>query len=164
MFTTKLKANITLTLSILTLIITIFTFIFGNNIIDRFAGPNVVMTTRKDDFKIPDKLNTFINNNDTKNEIKSLPNIIRVINIKNIGAIPSRNLNIALTMDGEIFQYKLNSTEIINNEKINENSLSFNLERLSKNATISIICWLKDENNSFIGTYADDKNSGKINH
>lgn len=158
----RLKSNITFLISVISLVMSIIVMILGDNLLERFEEPELVMASTKNDFNLPDKLNEIIVNNIDREESNLIPNTIRIVTIKNNGGTPSKNLNLVIEMDGPIYQYKLNSPEIIDNQKVEFNKLFVNLSRLSKNAEVSMIFWIRDESNKFNATYADDNNSGYI--
>jgi hypothetical protein len=158
----KLKSNLTIIISILALIIASITLVFGNNLYERLTTSKITMVSSKEEFKMPEKISKFIIDSDNNKYFSMMPNAIRVIKIKNSGSVTSRNLNINIDLDGGVFQYKLNSAETINKENISNNKLTLSLSRLSRNAEISMIFWMKENNNPFQGTFADDNNSGPI--
>lgn len=162
MVESKLKSNIIIGISVLSLLIAIIIMLFGDNIVGKFGAPELVLISTKDDFKLPDKLNEIIVNNIDEQESSLIPNTIRIVTIKNNGGSPSKNLNIVIEMDGPIYQYKLTSTETVESQKKEYNKLLVNFSRLSKNAEVSMIFWIRDERNTFNASYADDNNSGFI--
>lgn len=164
MVESRLKNNITMAISVISLLIAIIVMFFGDNLLGKFGEPELVLISTKDDFKLPDKLNEIIVNNIDKHESNLIPNTIRIVTVKNNGGSPSKNLNLVVEMDGPIYQYKLNSPETIEKQKIESNKLLVNLSRLSKNAEVSMIFWIRDEKNAFNASYADDNNSGYIKH
>jgi hypothetical protein len=149
-------------IAIITASIALLGLIFGQNMYDRFFGSKIVLTSTKIDYNISDILREFAPEKLMTEKDSFLPNTIRIIKIKNEGSLSSSNINIVATLDGKILQYKLNSTETISTKQVDQEKLLLTLPRLSRNADITLICWIKDNSNKFQISYADDKNSGLI--
>ncbi|SMF79004.1 hypothetical protein SAMN05661091_1650 [Paenibacillus uliginis N3/975] len=162
MVESRLKSNMTMSISLISLLIAVIVMFFGDNLIGKFGAPELDLVSTKDDFRLPDKLNEIIVKNIDKQESNLIPNTIRIVTIKNNGGSPSKNLNLVIELEGSIYQYKLNSPETITKQSIESNKLLVNLPRLSKNAEVSMIFWVLDEKNAFKVSYADDNNSGYI--
>lgn len=158
------KSNLTIIIPVISLLVSAMVLLFGNNIMDRFSGAKLTMNSTKFEDESNSKVIEYMKNNNGSSLLSEIPNYIRVINIKNIGSMPSNNLNIDISLDGNLCNYKVDSTETIENQTINGQKLSIKLHRLSKNADLKIILWLKDEKNGFQVNYADDKNSKTIDN
>jgi hypothetical protein len=153
----KFKFDIKSFFAIITFIIALVVLLFGDNITERFSGPELIIDSKIDDFPIPEKLLNLIDN-----EV-SLPDSIRVMTIKNIGSKTSRNINIQIDTEGEIFQYTVKSTEIIKEHSLCNSSIQMQIERMSSDAEVGIVVWLKNDGKSFNANYADDiKNASLI--
>lgn len=153
------KSNVTVISSTIGLVISFMVLLFGNNIIDRFNGPQLIMNTMKFQNESNDKMAEYIKIDNESNMHSNFPGYVRVISIKNIGSTSSNNLNININLDGEMCDYKIDSTETIDSSVTNNQKLTLKLPRLSRNSEIKLILWLKDEKGEFQINYADDKNS-----
>lgn len=149
-------------IAIISALIALLALIFGPNMYDRLLGSKIVLTTTKVDYNVGDIIREYAPDIPLGEKASTLPTTVRLIKIKNDGSLSSNNINIAATLDGKVLQYKLDTTETINNKQIDQEKVLLSLPRLSKNAEITIVCWIKEANNKFQVSYADDKNSGLI--
>ncbi|MDH8679287.1 hypothetical protein QE109_14105 [Fusibacter bizertensis] len=153
------KINKTTIIATISMILALLVFLFGDNILGRFGGPKIEMETSFEEFTIPDKIVNLINDSTVE-----LPDSIRFITIKNNGNEPSRNLKIELNNEGEVFQYSINSAETIIQNTSDGATICVEMERLSKNATLSLVVWLRDEGKKFSGLAVDDNKSDTIQY
>ncbi|MFE4354025.1 hypothetical protein [Peribacillus butanolivorans] len=143
-------------LIVLPVIIAILALLLGENLLERFTSPKLVLTTTNVYPVVPKELVNEITDN-------RLPNSIRTINIKNNGSKPSKNINIKLTFNREINNFLVDSDEIIESKKVeNDNTVSIELDRLSKNASLEVTVWSENQNNNFEAMYTDDIKKGSI--
>jgi hypothetical protein len=152
------NAKIMLYISIVTLVLSILGFIFGDNVLEKFSGPELNMSSTKVKINLPEKfISTYTNNEDS-----FMPKYYRVVEIMNEGSVPSKNLRLKINADGDIYDYKIDSTEKINELNVSDGKITTELKRLSPNAKISIEFWLNDSDKTFQLEYADDNNSGLL--
>ncbi|MFE4145266.1 hypothetical protein ACFX4I_26125 [Peribacillus sp. YIM B13472] len=156
------NSKATLYISLATLILGILGFLFGDNVKEQLSGPQLNLNSTKLNMNLPSKFDEIINDYSNKNDVPNLPDSYRVISIENQGSSPSKNLRLVINLDGEIYDYKVNSTEKIKEHKINKNELVVETERLSTNAQILLEVWLKNTNNKFQINYADDRDSKQL--
>ena len=149
-------------ISIFTFILGVLGFLFGDNLLDRFSGPELNMTSTKVQMNLPNKIEEVVSDYSKKNGISHMPDSYRVIEIYNNGSSPSKNLRVVLNLDGDIYDHKIESTEKINQQYMDKNEMTIEVERLSPNAKIMLQLWFKDVNKTSKVNYADDKNSEEI--
>ncbi|MED4697076.1 hypothetical protein [Peribacillus frigoritolerans] len=149
-------------ISILTFILGVLGFLFGDNLLERFSGPELNMTSTKVQMNLPNKIEEVVSDYSEKNDISHMPDSYRVIEIYNNGSSPSKDLRLVLNLDGYIYDHKIESTEKINQPYIEKNKMTIEVERLSPNAKIVLQLWFKNVNKTFQVTYADDNNSKEI--
>lgn len=146
-------------ISIATLVLSILGFVFGDNILEKFSGPELNMSSTKVKMNIPDKFISTYTNNDG---VSYMPEYYRVVEITNKGSAPSKNLRLIINTDGDIYDYKIDSAEKINELKVSGEKITTELQRLSPNAKILLELWLNDNDKTFQVKYADDNNSGLL--
>ncbi|WP_194758306.1 hypothetical protein [Priestia megaterium] len=143
-------------LAVLPVLVAIFALLLGDNLIERFTSPKLVLTTTNVSPVVPKELTDDMTNN-------KIPNSIKTINIKNKGSKPSKNINIKITFNGKVDNFLIDSDEIIKSKKLeNGNIVSISLDRLSKNASLNVIAWSPNQNNNFDAMYTDDIENGSI--
>ncbi|MCI4247584.1 hypothetical protein MRP26_01225 [Bacillus sp. CCB-MMP212] len=149
------SSNIGFFISIISVIVSVIGLIFGDDIVGKFSGPKLSMVSTKIDANPPNK--------ESDGEIKrssNLPDFVRVVEIKNEGSNPSKNLKLVLKTDGEIYDHRMESTENIKEgRKIDGKTLEISLDRLSANANLEVKVWMKNGDSLFKVSYADDKDS-----
>ncbi|MGH0793575.1 hypothetical protein ACQVTT_05065 [Bacillus mycoides] len=144
-------------LSTISLIISVVGLIFGDDIMGKFSGPKLNMVSTKIDAALPSKEGI------EQNVENHIPALVRVIEIKNEGSNPSKNLKLVIKADGNIYDYKINSTENYKEgKKLDEKTFEVNLDRLSSNANILIKVWMKNGDTPFKVSYADDEDSQEL--
>ncbi|MCU7741524.1 hypothetical protein [Priestia megaterium] len=143
-------------LAVLPVLLAIFALLLGDNLIERFTSPKLVLTTTNVSPVVPKELT-----NDMKNN--KIPHSIKTINIKNKGSKPSKNINIKITFNGRVDNFLIDSDEIVKSKNLeNGNIVSISLDRLSKNASLNVIAWSPNQNNNFDAMYTDDIENGSI--
>ncbi|NGP59055.1 hypothetical protein FLT15_12010 [Paenibacillus thiaminolyticus] len=157
----KLRENLTLLIATLGLFISLVVMLFGDNFFGRTGETKLSIVTSQNEFQLPDKLNGIILRSISSNELELIPDTIRISNLKNSGAT-SKNLKVVLNLDGPIYQHKILSTEEVEVQIVDGTNVKLNMERLSKNAEISMIFWIRNENKNFSAHYADDNKSGTV--
>lgn len=156
----KNNSKMMLYISIATLILSLLGFIFGENILDKFSGPELNMSSTKIRMNLPDKfISTYTNKND---DVSSMPEYYRLVEITNEGSAPSKNLRLIVNTDGDIYDYKIDSAEKVNELKVSNEKITAEFKRLSPNAKVILELWLNDGDKTFQVNYADDNNSGLL--
>ncbi|WP_339310811.1 hypothetical protein [Paenibacillus sp. FSL M7-0896] len=157
----KDKSKLSIIVPIISAGISLLVLLFGNNIYDRLSKTtNVRIESSKTAQFIPDGLLSVTNAYFTTN--KAIVNSFRIIKIKNVGS-PSRNLRIQLNLDGDIYDYKIESTESITDSKVSANSIiNISMDRLSQNAIVYLQVWFRDDNKNLQASYSDDISSKNI--
>lgn len=153
------NSKIMLYISIATLLLSILGFVFGDNILGKLSGPEINMSSTKVNMNLPEK---FISTYSNEQEVSNIPKYYRVVEITNEGSDPSKNLRLIINTDGDIYDYKIESTEKINELKVLNGKITTELQRLSPNAKVLIELWLNDGDKTFQLKYADDNNSGVL--
>lgn len=156
------KSNASIIISVAGVFISLLTLLFGSNIINRFSGPKLILSSTKVQSKTNDKIKEYLKKSNASDLLVTVPNCIRVINIKNIGSTPSNNLNIDIKLDGKLCDYVIDGAETVKNSTTSDERLTLSLLRLSKDAELKIVVWLIDEKDVFQVNYADDKSSKTI--
>lgn len=157
----KDKSKLSIIVPIISAGISLLVLLFGNNIYDKLSKTtNVRIESSKTAQFIPDGLLNVTNAYFTTN--KAIVNSFRIIKIKNVGS-PSRNLRIQLNLDGDIYDYKIESTESIIDSKVSANSIiNISMDRLSQNAIVYLQVWFRDDNKNLQASYSDDISSKNI--
>lgn len=138
-------------LIVLPVIVSVLALLLGENLLERFTSPNLVLTTTNVSPVVP------------KNKDSKIPNSIKSITIKNKGSKPSKNINIKITFNNAISDLLVKSDEIIKSYDVeNGNTASILLDRLSKNASLEVTAWSENQNNNFNAQYTDDIENGSI--
>ncbi|AIW41066.1 hypothetical protein [Paenibacillus polymyxa] len=161
----KDKGKLAIIIPIISAVISFFMLLFGNNIYDRIFKneTDIIFQTSKTNQFIPDDLLSVTNKYLTNKLNKPIADSLRIIKIKNLGS-PSKKLRIQINLDGAIYDYKVESTEMITNNSIkNSSSIILNMERLSQDATIDLKVWFRDDSKNFSASYTDDISSKEIN-
>jgi hypothetical protein len=125
-------------ISIITIVLLVLTFCFGDNFFDKFSSPEMTISTSK--FEIKN------NSNDNK---KHELNLYRQVTISNIGTKPSFDINVLLNLDGSIYDHEVSSIDPYVVTSIKDSSLKFSMPRLTKGASITLKLWMRSGNNDF---------------
>lgn len=155
--------NFSIIIPLLGLIVSLLVLLLGNNIFDRFTEPKIALETTAIEMKYPNDVMQALNDYSTKNKISFLPGYYKIIIIRNIGFIASKNANIQIQAGGDIFDISSFSTEsILEKKQIDNSTYNIQMPRLSKNAYIEIKIWTKNNNQPISVIYADDYNSRQL--
>lgn len=155
----KKSRNIAAAISIATLFLALLAFLFGNDVLSKFSGSKIEMESYIEGFPIPERIIEFIDDENVQ-----LPDAIRFVTVKNNGSEPSRNLNVEIEFEGEIFQYSISAAEKFNSHESKDSCLYVDMDRLSKGAEINLVVWLRNEGKRFSGIAVDDIKSSAINY
>ncbi len=159
----KAKLNLAFIIPILSLIVSISILLFGNNIFDRFTGPKIIMQSNKVTLNYPKDMMLALNEYSIKNNDLLFPDCYNVITIKNIGFMPSMNVNIQINVGGDIFDLSSFSSESVSKKnQIDNYTYNIQMPRLSKNAYIVIKVWTINSNQPISVIYVDDYNSRQL--
>lgn len=154
----KKRFSISTILSILGLIFSLLTFLFGRNVIGQFKKAELMYTTKKIELKFPGKI--VIQN--TKKSVKFIPDTYREVTVINKGAKSSVNLKLSITVDGEIFDVEILSIEDYKITNRKDSKIEISMTRLAKNAEIKFKFWLKQNQKSFLIMSIDDQGSASV--
>lgn len=159
----KTKFSFPVIVAALSLIVSFLILLFGNNVLDRFTGPKVVMNSIKVNLDYPKDMDQALNEYGDKNNILLFPDCYSIITIKNTGFLPSKNANIQIKGGSNIFYLSSFTTEgVADKKQIDNSTYNIQMPRLSKNAHIEIKVWIKDNNQPLSIIYADDYNSRQL--
>lgn len=143
----------------LSIVVSVVILLFGDNISERFTGPNLIMESSILKFEVQSP-----NNERESTEItRESSDYLRIIKIKNIGNRRSNNVVIRLNVEGEVYQYKSISTELIKNESLEGSELTIQMDRLSSGANIEFAILFKKGSSSFEANYVDDVKNIDLN-
>lgn len=155
--------KLSVVLPLLSLVVSTVVLLFGNNIVDRFTGPNIIMNSTKVNLDYPKDMAKALKEYATGNIITNFPDSYEVIKIMNKGFIASKNANIQIKVGGDIYEISFFSTENVTfNKQIDNSTYNIQVPRLSKNAYIELKVWIKGNNQPVSIIYADDFNSRQL--
>jgi len=143
------KENITY----ITLLISIIVALFGDNIVEKFSGVDLIYSEMNNEIKYPIS---------EKGNLKELPNFYNEIVIQNVGDKPSKDIKIGLNLNTEIYSFKITTFEIVEKSYIDKNNLIINLKNLPKNGEIKVQIWTKRPNALLEIITSDDNENRKI--
>lgn len=150
-------------LPLLSLIVSTVVLLFGNNIVDRFTGPNITMNSTQVNLNYPKEMTQALKEYAANNNVTYFPDSYVIITIMNKGFIASKNANIQIKVGGEIYELSFFSTENVSeNKRIDDSTYNIQVPRLSKNAYIELKVWIKDNNQPISIIYADEFNSRQL--
>ena len=150
-------------LPLLSLIVSTVVLLFGNNIVDRFTGPNITMNSTKVNLNYPKDMTQALKEYAANNNVSYFPDSYVIITIMNKGFIASKNANIQIKVGGEIYDLSFFSTEnVTENKRIDDSTYNIQVPRLSKNAYIELKVWIKDNKQPISIIYADEFNSRQL--
>lgn len=155
--------KLSIILPLLSLIVSTIVLLFGNNIVDRFTGPNITMDSTKINLNYPKDMPQALKQFASSKNIPYFPDSYEVIKIINKGFIASKNANIQIKVGGDIYDISFFSTENVSfNKQIDNSTYNIQVPRLSKNAYIELKVWIKDNNQPISIIYADEFNSRQL--
>lgn len=159
----KSLLKLSVVLPLLSLIVSTVVLLFGNNIVDRFTGPNITMNSTKVNLNYPKDMTKALKEYAAGNNITYFPDSYEIIKIMNKGFIASKNANIQIKVGGDIYDISFFSTEnVLFNKKIDNSTYNIQVPRLSKNAYIELKVWVKDNSQPISIIYADEFNSRQL--
>lgn len=131
---------------ILTVIILLLTFLFGPNVIDRFKKVKIVYRVDESQIILPEGLVTAIRNQGIMPG-KELPNSIYNITLRNESPKVCIKPIFNIKTDGQIYEFKITDTnedkqKLYNNLTIEEENVSFSLDRLGPRSFIVCNLWI----------------------